>query len=70
MTNATKAGVIAVVNAALGLLVSFDVALTSAQQGAILALTNAGLGLWVGLTYKNSPKRIEEPLGLSRNIGG
>lgn len=60
MTNATKAAIIAVVNAALGLLVAFDVALTQAQTGAILTLANAALGLWVGLTYKDSAKRIPD----------
>lgn len=60
VTNATKAGVIAVVNALLGLAVSFDIALTQAQTGAILAATNAVLGLWVALTYKDSAKRIPD----------
>ncbi len=60
MTNATKAGIIAIVNAGLGLLIAFDVALSQAQIGAILAFANAGLGLWVALTKQNSAKRIPD----------
>jgi uncharacterized membrane protein len=60
VTNATKAQVITVVNALLGLLVAFDVALTTAQQGAITVAANAILSLWVVLTYKDSPKRVPE----------
>jgi hypothetical protein len=58
MTNATKAQIIVVINALLALLQSFGVDLTDEQQGAILILINAGLGLWVGLTYKDSTKRV------------
>ena len=57
MTNATKAAIITLVNAAFGLAVVFDVAITEAQKGAIIVFVNAGLGLFVGLTYKNSAKR-------------
>lgn len=60
MTNATKAGVIALVNALLGAAVAFGVPLTEVQTGAVLAVANAALGLWVGLTYKNSPARIPD----------
>ena len=60
MTNATKAGIIALVNAGLGLLVAFDIALSQVQQGAVLAFVNASLGLWVALSYKASPKRIPD----------
>lgn len=60
MTNATKAAVIAVLNAALGLLVAFGVSLTEVQTAAILALGNSVLALWVGLTYKNSPTRVPD----------
>lgn len=60
MTNTTKALIIATFNAGLGLLVSFGVDLTSGQQGALLAFANAALALWVGLTYKNSAKRIPD----------
>lgn len=60
ITNAVKAGIIALVNAALGLLVAFDVALSQLQQGAVLAFVNAALALWVSLTYKDSPKRIPD----------
>lgn len=60
MTNATKALIIAFVNAVLGMLTAFDVALTSGQQAAILGLVNTGLALWIGVTYKASPKRIPD----------
>ena len=60
MTNATKANVIGLVNAAMFLVVAFGVSLTDAQQGAIGGFVNAALILWVGLTYKDSPKRVPE----------
>jgi hypothetical protein len=56
-TNATKANLIAVANAALGLAVLFGVPLTEEQTGGILGLLNALGVLWVGLTYKDSPAR-------------
>lgn len=58
MTNATKAGIIAVLNSGLGLLVAFDVALTQAQLGALDTFANAVLGVWVALTYRQSVKRV------------
>lgn len=60
MTNSTKAAIIAVLNAALGLLLAFGVPITEVQTAAILALGNSVLGLWVGLTYKNSPTRVPD----------
>ena len=60
MTNSTKAAVIAVLNAALGLAVAFGVNLSDAQTASILGFGNAVLALWVGLTYKNSAKRIPD----------
>jgi hypothetical protein len=57
MTNATKAGIIAAVNALLMLAVAFDIALTETQIGAIGVALNAALSLYVGLTYQNSPAR-------------
>jgi hypothetical protein len=60
MTNATKANLIAVLNAGLGLLIAFDVVLSTAQQGAIVAVANTVLALWVSLTYKDSAKRIAD----------
>lgn len=60
MTNATKAAILAVVNAALGLAVVFGAPLTEVQVGAILAFANAAGGLLVGLTYKDSAKRIPD----------
>jgi hypothetical protein len=60
MTNATKAHVVAVVNAFLLCLTAFGVPLTSEQQAAIGALVNAALVAWVGATYKNSKARIPD----------
>jgi hypothetical protein len=60
VTNATKAGVIAALNALLALLIAFNVPLSDTQTAAILGLGNAVLGLWVGLTYQNSPKRVPD----------
>lgn len=60
MTNALKANVIAVINAALVLVVSFGVDVSDAQQAAITGVVNAVLVTWIGLTYKESPKRIPD----------
>ena len=57
ITNATKANIIAVVNAALALLVNFGVTLSDGQQAAVVGAVNAVLVLWVGLTYTQSAKR-------------
>lgn len=61
MTNATKAQIIAAVNALLGLAVAFDVVLTQAQIGAVDVAVNAVLSLLVGLTFKQSPRRTPSP---------
>jgi hypothetical protein len=58
MTNATKAQIIAAVNAALSLLTAFHVIFTTAQISSIDVIVNAVLALYVGITYKNSRKRI------------
>lgn len=60
MTNATKAAVIVLINAGLGLLIAFGVSVTDSQQAAITTFVNAALGLWVMLTYQNSSKRVTE----------
>jgi uncharacterized MnhB-related membrane protein len=59
MTNATKANIISLVNAILGLLTAFDVAFTEAQKGAIIAVVNAFFAAFVATTYKKSRKRQE-----------
>jgi len=59
-TNATKAQVIVVVNTVVALLVSFGLNLSNEQMAAITAAVNAILSLWVGLTYKDSPKRLPD----------
>lgn len=60
MTNATKAGIMALINAVLGLAVAFNVVLTTGQQGAVITAANAVLSLWIVLTYKQSPKRVPD----------
>jgi len=59
-TNATKAIVISAVNAVFALLTAFDIALTEDQQSAIIGAANVALLIYVALTYKNSPKRVED----------
>lgn len=60
MTNATKAAIIAVVNAALGVALAFDLPVTDQQMAAINVFVNAALGVWVALTYKDSAKRLPD----------
>lgn len=60
MTNATKANLIAVINTGLILLLAFGVSISDAQMAGIMGFVNAALVLFVGVTYKNSAKRIEE----------
>ena len=59
-TNATKAQVIALVNAVVALVTAFGLDITTEQLAALLAVVNAALSLWVGLTYKQSPKRVSD----------
>ena len=61
MTNALKAGIIALANAVLGCVTAFGVSLSDYQQAAIVTLLNAALALWVAFTYKNSPTYIPKP---------
>ena len=58
MTNATKANIIAALNALLGVLITFHVFLTQAQLGAIDVAANAILALIIGLTFTESAKRV------------
>ena len=60
MTNATKALVIAFLNAGLALLTAFGLSLSADQVAAIVAFANTGLALWVALTYRDSPKRVAD----------
>ncbi len=62
MTNATKANIIAALNALLGLLLAFGVPLSDIQTAAILVFANAAAGMFVGVTFKSSPKRVPEGL--------
>ncbi len=59
-TNATKAQALAVVNSAVALLAAFGFDLSGEQTAAITVFVNALFALWVGVTYKQSPKRIPE----------
>ena len=61
MTNTTKALIISVINASIGLAVVFGVTITQLQTGAIILFANAVGALVVALTYKSSPKRIPDP---------
>ena len=61
MTNATKANIIALVNALILCLQTFGVPINNAQQAAIGGLVNAALVTWIGLTYKSSKMRADEP---------
>jgi len=61
ITNATKANVIAALNALLGLLIAFGVHLTDIQTAAILLFANAIGVLFIGFTYKDSAKRVPDP---------
>jgi hypothetical protein len=72
MTNATKANVIALVNAFLLCLQAFGVPLTNEQQAAIGALVNAALVTWIGVTYKDSKARVPEaaPADVAAPAGG
>lgn len=60
MTNATKANVIGVLNAALALAMLFGLPLSEGQFAGVIALANAVGVLVVGLTYKSSPKRVPD----------
>jgi len=61
ITNATKAQIIAAVNAIFGLLIAFNIVLTQAQIGAVDTAINAVLGLFVLLTYTQSSMRLKHP---------
>lgn len=61
MTNATKAQIIVALNALMALLVAFGVNLSDTQQGAVQVAVNALLGVWIGLTFKDSEKRVPDP---------
>lgn len=60
MTNATKANLIAALNALLGLAVLFGAPLSEEQIAGVLAAANAVGVLVIGLTYKSSPKRTPD----------
>ena len=60
ITNASKASIIGLVNAALSLLLVFGVSISDAQVAAIIVAANAVLVLLVGATYQNSAKRISD----------
>lgn len=57
MSNATKAQIVLVINALLGVAVAFHVVFTQTQVGAMQIAANAVLSLFVGATYTQSSKR-------------
>jgi hypothetical protein len=60
LTNANKAAVIVAINALLILVQAFfPEAMSDQQRTALEGFVNALLGAWVAVTYKDSPKRIE-----------
>lgn len=59
MTNATKAQIIAVVNAMLGVASAFWF-VNETQQAAVIGLVNAAMAAWVAFTYKKSSKRKDD----------
>lgn len=65
LTNATKALIIAAMNALLGVAVAFGIQLTVQQLGAIDVAMNAILALIVALTYKDSPNRVSDDVAPS-----
>jgi hypothetical protein len=60
LTNATKANLIAVLNAVLIAATLFGLDLSDEQVLAVMGVANALGVLAVGMTYKDSPKRIPE----------
>jgi hypothetical protein len=60
LTNATKAIVMVIVSAVLGLITSLGLDLSGEQVGYINTIVDGILGLWIALTYKDSPKRVED----------
>jgi hypothetical protein len=61
-TNATKAQILAAVNALIVLVTAFGLELSADQIGAITLTVNALFSAYIGLTYKQSPKRVAEGL--------
>lgn len=60
ITNATKANLIAALNAGLLLAVTFGLSISEAQVAAIMVFANALGVLFVGVTYTWSKKRVSE----------
>ena len=59
-SNATKAQLVVLANALLVLVTSFGVEVSDAQQAGITGFVNAALSVWIGLTYKQSSRRIPD----------
>lgn len=59
-TNTTKAQVIALINALLGVAVLFGLNLTTDQISAVMTAVNVAASLFVTVTYKRSPTRIPD----------
>lgn len=60
MTNATKAQIIAAVNALLTLAMAFGLPISTEESAAVVVVVNMALGAYVAATYKNSKKRVPD----------
>jgi hypothetical protein len=60
MTNATKAQLVAAVNAIVLCLQVFGVPINNAQQAAIGVAANAVFGVWIAMTSKNAETRADD----------
>lgn len=60
MTNNTRVQLVLFINSSLLAMLAFGVGLTETQIAAIMVPVNLGLGLAQSLTYKISPKRIDQ----------
>jgi hypothetical protein len=61
VTNATKAQIIVLINAIFSALIVFGL-FTAEQAGSLGLVANAAFGAYVGITYKDSPKRVPDGL--------
>ena len=59
-SNATKAQIVAIVNAILVALPAFGILTDNTQMGAVVGIFNVSAAMFVGGTYKQSPNRISD----------
>ncbi|HEY3544349.1 MAG TPA: hypothetical protein VGK79_17565 [Gaiellaceae bacterium] len=60
MTNATKAQLVAAVNAIVLCLQVFAVPINNSQQAAIGVAANAIFGVWIAMSAKESKRRADD----------